>query len=207
MSCCDKQKNVGELDSQRTALLVVDLQVKFGPMMQYWPQVIKAARQLIRAANILNLPIYVSEQKGWGSSAPELSLNSYTNINYVPKTQFSMLLPDVLESLKTRHPSVDTLIVCGVMTHCCVQSTVLTGLKHGYTVHLVGNAVSSPTMTDRQYAIDRMRQSGAFITTCEAVILGLLRDETNPKFYDIYTEPYETLVSDCSGLLSNKPEK
>ncbi|XP_054153538.1 isochorismatase domain-containing protein 2-like [Oppia nitens] len=210
MSCCgndDGNKTVGELDTKRTALLVVDLQDKFGPMIQYWSHIIEISRRLVRAAHILDLPIYVSEQKGWGSSASELSLNSYTNINYVSKTQFSMLLPDVLKSMKAKHPSVDTLIVCGVMAHCCVQSTVLTAIKHGYTVHVVVNAVSSPTMTDRKYAIKRMRQSGAFITTFEAAVLGLFRAESDPKFQEFYLSGYLKPIPDNISLLEHKPEK
>ena len=37
-------------------------------------------------------------------------------------------------------------------------------------------------MTDRKYAFDRLRDAGAYLTTSEAVILGLCPDAAHPKF-------------------------
>jgi hypothetical protein len=37
-------------------------------------------------------------------------------------------------------------------------------------------------MTDRKFALDRLREAGAFLTTSEAVILGLCPDAAHPKF-------------------------
>ena len=45
----------------------------------------------------------------------------------------------------------------------------------GFDVHIVADGVSSRTQADRMIAIERMRSSGAFITTHEAILFELLR--------------------------------
>ena len=55
----------------------------------------------------------------------------------------------------------------------------------GLDVHIPVDCVSSRSMTDRKYALDRLRQSGAFLTTCEAIILGFAPDAKHPKFKGI----------------------
>ncbi len=67
-------------------------------------------------------------------------------------------------------------------------------------MHVVADAVSSRTRHDRQYALEvfrplgshppathaqRMRQSGAFITTTESLLFQLLGDAKHPRFKDV----------------------
>ena len=52
-------------------------------------------------------------------------------------------------------------------------------------MHIVADATSSRTQADRMFAFDRMRQSGAFITTHEAVLFELMQDATHPKFKEV----------------------
>lgn len=40
-------------------------------------------------------------------------------------------------------------------------------------------------MTDRKFALERLRDIGAVLTTTEAVILGLCPDAAHPKFRQI----------------------
>jgi len=61
----------------------------------------------------------------------ELGLQDYPDIKPVAKTQFSMLTADVLKSLKTDHPEVKTIILCGIEAHVCVQGTALQALEDG----------------------------------------------------------------------------
>jgi len=67
----------------------------------------------------------------------------------------------------------------------CVQQTALDFLEEDYDVHVIADATSSRTMTDRLIALERMRQSGAFITTHESILFMLLKDAKHEKFRDI----------------------
>lgn len=55
-------------------------------------------------------------------------------------------------------------------------------LEMGIDVHIPVDCVSSRSMTDRKFSLDRLRQSGAFLTTSETVILGFAPDAAHPKF-------------------------
>ena len=55
----------------------------------------------------------------------------------------------------------------------------------GIDVHVVVDCCSSRSLTDRKYALERLRDVGAFLTTSECVILGLAPDAAHPKFRQI----------------------
>ena len=55
----------------------------------------------------------------------------------------------------------------------------------GLDVHVVVDCCSSRSMTDRKFALERLRDIGAFLTTSECVILGLAPDAAHPKFKQI----------------------
>ena len=55
----------------------------------------------------------------------------------------------------------------------------------GLDVHVVVDCCSSRSLTDRKYALERLRDVGAFLTTSECVILGLAPDAAHPKFRQI----------------------
>jgi hypothetical protein len=58
-------------------------------------------------------------------------------------------------------------------------------LEQGKDVHVVVDAVSSRSVVDRKYAFVRMQQSGAFLTTSEAIMLQLCKNANHPKFREI----------------------
>jgi hypothetical protein len=49
----------------------------------------------------------------------------------------------------------------------------------------VADACSSRTLTDRLFAIDRLRHAGAIVVTHESVLFQLVADKNHPKFKDI----------------------
>ena len=52
-------------------------------------------------------------------------------------------------------------------------------------VHILADGCSSRSQVDRLFAYERMRQSGAFITTSESVIFELMGDSKHPRFKDL----------------------
>lgn len=109
-----------------------------------------------------------------------------------------MVLPEVEEKLKEN--DTKTVVLCGIETQVCVQQTTLDLLEKGYEVHVVADACSSRTMVDRMYAIERLRDCGAFITTSESIILQMVKDAAHPNFKEIQ-KVIATSAPD-SGLLS-----
>ncbi|XP_022657403.1 isochorismatase domain-containing protein 2-like isoform X2 [Varroa destructor] len=180
-------RNVGRLVPNRSALFLCDLQEKFRPIVQYFPEIVAISGRMLHAAKALNMPVIITEQypKGLGRTAAELGIDKYLDIKPVEKTQFSMCTPEIIGLMKSKYPDVDTIILCGIEAHVCVQNTALNLLENNFNVHLVVDACSSRSLVDRMYAYDRMKSSGVFLTTSEAVILGLLGGSLHPKFKEI----------------------
>ncbi|XP_037744579.2 isochorismatase domain-containing protein 2 isoform X1 [Chelonia mydas] len=84
-----------------------------------------------------------------------------------------------------------------------LQSTALDALERGLDVHVVADACSSRSQVDRLAALSRLRQSGAFITTSEGLILQLVRDAADPRFRQI--QKFIKDPAPDSGLLSLFP--
>jgi hypothetical protein len=58
-------------------------------------------------------------------------------------------------------------------------------IENGYSVHLVADASSSRSPTDRLFALDRLRQLGCVVTTHESVLFQLIGDKNHEKFKEI----------------------
>uniref|UniRef100_A0A8C6EG12 Isochorismatase domain containing 2 n=1 Tax=Moschus moschiferus TaxID=68415 RepID=A0A8C6EG12_MOSMO len=80
-----------------------------------------------------------------------------------------------------------------------LKQTALDLLDRGLQVHVVVDACTSRSQVDRLVALSRMRQSGAFLSTSEGLILQLLGDAAHPQFKEIQKLIKEP--SPDSGLL------
>merc|ERR1719342_1927733 len=167
----------------------------------------------------MSMPTFATEQypKGLGATVPELELAKF---NIVPhsKTCFTMIIPDLLDQMKSSMPETKSVILCGIETQACITATTLEFnkptsteifkkdaiiytvsyqlamlldslkrdlLEMGIDVHIPIDCVSSRSNFDRKVALERLKQSGAFLTSCEAVILGMAPDAKHPKFKGI----------------------
>lgn len=89
-----------------------------------------------------------------GHTVKELGLDNYPELKPFEKTHYSMMIPEVEKYLKTEHPDVQNVVICGIESHVCVQCTVQSLINHGYDVHVVADGCSSRTMVDRyEYSI------------------------------------------------------
>ncbi|KAK2144617.1 hypothetical protein LSH36_743g01008 [Paralvinella palmiformis] len=191
-------RQIGKIVLNRSALFLCDMQEKFRKTIQYFPQVIATSNRLLKAARILDMPVIVTEQypKGLGPTVSELDISG---LPVFPKTRFSMVLPEVEEHMKQTMPDVKSIILCGIETQACIQQTVLDLLEREFDVHVLADCVSSRSMVDRMFALERIKSAGAFITTSESILLSLTGDAAHPKFKEI-----QKLIADVapeSGLL------
>ncbi|KAK0398496.1 hypothetical protein QR680_002621 [Steinernema hermaphroditum] len=166
-----------------SVLMICDLQEKFRPNIRYFADIVTITKRLLDAATILDMKIVATEQypKGLGKTVPELPLKE-CGVPVVEKTRFSMCVPDVGAHLTS---DVKSVILCGIEAHVCIFHTALDLLEKGLSVHVVVDAVSSRSMTDRMFAYKQLEQAGAILTTSECVILGLVGDSTHPKFREV----------------------
>ncbi|CAI2350755.1 unnamed protein product [Caenorhabditis sp. 36 PRJEB53466] len=177
------RKLIARINPSNSALFVCDIQEKFAKNIQYFPEIVTTTRRLIDAARILNIPTVVTEQypKGLGHTVPLLKEGLAENTPIFDKMKFSMCVPPAEGLLK----NVENVILVGIEAHVCVLQTTYDLLERGHNVHVVVDAVSSRSHTDRHFAFKQMEQAGAILTTSEAAILGLVGGSDHPKFKEV----------------------
>ncbi len=165
-----------------TALLVVDVQEKLLPAMHDPDQVVRQVGRLIDGANVLGVPVLVTEQyrKGLGVTVPELSERLSGAICNHEKLKFSACIEPVRDELTAR--GIRGVIVCGIEAHVCVMQTCLDLAELGYVVGITVDATNSRRPADRDAAVDRVTQAGVVATTVESVLLELVHEAGTDRF-------------------------
>lgn len=177
---------LGALDVSKSALLLCDVQEKFRPAMINFCEIVQNIKKLILGCKVLDVPLIVTEQypKGLGSTVPDLPIDHAKCV--APKTKFSMVVPEVEAQIKPLQDNgLQSIILCGIESHVCVEQTAIDLISQGFTVHIVADCCTSRTQEDRLLAFKRLQQIGCFVTTSESVLFKLLGDKDHPKFKDV----------------------
>jgi len=191
-----------DLTTTNAVFLLCDVQERFRPSINTFPQLLEVAGRLVDASKILDIPLIVTEQypKGLGNTVSELNVSHA--VVRIEKTLFSMAVPEVTNVLKKLNRSPLHVVLFGLETHVCVQQTALDLLAMGIEVFVVADACVSRSQTDRIFALERLKQAGCIVTTYESVLLQLIRTKDHPQFKAIQ-EIIKPLPTD-SGLISHK---
>ncbi len=168
-----------------TIAVCVDIQEKLTGIIHKFDRILGNSQILIDGLNVLEVPIIVTEQypKGLGYTIPQIKehLKEYKPIE---KLAFSCCgsnnFCDVLKETGKKN-----VIVFGIETHVCVLQTVLDLIEMEYQPVLIEDCVSSRKESDRNTALNRMRQEGAVITSYESILFELSRVAGTDKFKQI----------------------
>jgi nicotinamidase-related amidase len=166
------------MDASRSVLLVIDFQSRLMPHIEGASDVLANAKRLITAADLLGVPVIVTEQnaKGIGSTVAELGVEKHTT---VAKQSFgSCATPAFLDAIGTDRD----LIVTGCEAHVCVMQTVLGLLDIKRRVFAVRDAIGARRSQSKETALARIGKHGADIVTTEMVIFEWLRTSEHDKF-------------------------
>ncbi len=176
--------NTMRLNTDQAMLLVIDMQTKLLPLIDNMERVLETSCLLVRAAELFELPVIVTEQypKGIGPTVAEL-VGVLEPINPATMEKASMSVCGE-EPIRERLREIDReqIIICGIEAHVCVQQSVLDLLAMDYQVHVCADAVGSRAAIDYKMALHRMRQSGATVTTAETVLFELIERCDAEKF-------------------------
>jgi len=175
-----------KVSPKNTVMLVCDLQSRLKPVIHAFDNVVNTANKMIKVAKLLNVPVVVTEQnpKGLGPTIAELALSTLgpLHLGTFSKSLFSMITPEVSRVLASRLPPVKSVVLCGIESHVCVLQTALDLLELQYDVHVLADGVSSCNKEEVPWALERMRQAGAQITTSESIAFQLTVDSASPNF-------------------------
>lgn len=168
------------LNQEDVVLVIIDLQERLMPAMPDREKVFKNTKILLKTAQLLKIPVIVSEQypKGLGATVAEIK-DALDDYDYMEKESFSAC--DGLNKLLADR-NRKTLIMVGSETHVCVYQTVRDMIQEGYQVHLVKDAVCSRFEINHTNGLELMRDLGAVISNTETVVFDLFKVSGSPAF-------------------------
>jgi len=172
------------LKSEELVILVIDPQEKLHPKIFEHERVTRNCNLLIHLAQVTGIPLVVTTQyeKGLGGIVDEIK-SVLPDMGFIDKVEFGCFNNQVFaERIKDLGSSRNTLILCGIESHICVTQTALGALEKGYIVHVASDAVSSRTAWNWQVGLDRMKESGATISSTEMIIYEVLGRSDSPEF-------------------------
>ncbi len=175
------------LQPDECAMVLVDFQagLAFGVESAARQTLLNNAIALARTAIVFGVPIVVSTSASRVYSGPLFpSLqNVLPAIKPIERRNMNLWEDDaarqaVLETNRKR------LIFAGFLTEACVSFPVLSALKEGLDVFVVGDACGGLTATGHDLALRRMEAAGAQVTSWLQVLLEFQRDWTRHETYE-----------------------
>lgn len=164
-----------------SVLLIIDLQQKLMPAIFEGKKVLKNAKYLVSAAELMEIPIVATEQNpnGLGETVPELLPD---RVKTLSKTTFNGLhTPSISNALA----GTNSVIIAGCEAHVCVLQTTIGLLEAGRKVYVVADAVGSRQADNKDLALRRIEQLGAVLVSTEMVLFEWLENSEHLNFRDI----------------------
>jgi isochorismate hydrolase len=167
------------IDRNDCVLLVIDVQDKLLPFIAHKEKMVENIVKLVKFSKIVNIPVIVTEQEKLGDTVQEIK-DELAEVQPIGKICYSCFSCEAfVNSIKKLERK--TLIITGMETHICVAQTTFHALPE-FIVHIVSDAVSSRFVENWTVGIDRMRASGAVISSTEMVIFEILRQAGTDEF-------------------------
>jgi nicotinamidase-related amidase len=175
------------LKPEECMLLLVDFQagLAFGVESQPRQTLLNNAVALTKTAVTFNVPVVASTSASKVYSGPMLPAlqNAIPEVKPIERRNMNAWEDDAVRNAvlgKKRK----RLIVAGFLTEACVSFPVLSALKEGLEVFVVGDACGGLTQGGHELALRRMEAAGATLTSWIQVLLEFQRDWTRHTTYE-----------------------
>ncbi len=166
-----------EFRADEAALVIIDTQEKWVPMIPNRHTVIANMRTLIKLARCFEMPIVVAEHLPWviGETVKELRelLDSKTPV--IKKIVYNTF-DDPRFAQAIERTGRKQLLFCGIETHVCLGLPALEAVRRGYQVFVAADCTGAQTETDRDIAFQRFWQAGIVPTTWNTIAFEGLRN-------------------------------
>jgi nicotinamidase-related amidase len=176
-------KHPSLLDRRRAALVVIDMQEKFRPMMANFDEVAARIAVMVQGCQLLALPIIVTEQypQGLGRTAAEVAQHLPEENQPLEKLTFSGCgVPEF--DLRLREKHIEQVMLVGIEAHICVSQTAHDLLQLGYQVHLISEAIGARFAHNREVALAKMQRAGAVLSSVEMALFELIGSSAAAEF-------------------------
>ncbi|KZF21536.1 Isochorismatase hydrolase [Xylona heveae TC161] len=211
----------------KPALFICDIQEKFRPAIWEFPRVISTAQKMLKASQVLRIPVYATTQNAArlgglcselglpgaapGSTSGSTSTSTSDIKDFQPSietNQIELVVPPVdktafsmyVPGIAERLAARSEVIIVGIESHICVTQTALDLLAHGHKVYVLADGVSSCNKEEIPLALARLRSEGVVVTTSESVLYECMGDAGIKEFKGIAGLVKETKDSTRSNL-------
>lgn len=151
-------------------LLILNIQEQFIATVTEPRNVIENNKKILKYAEKLNVPIFISEQNPQTLSQTLNEIKEFSpNANIFQSQYFSAWKNHNLKKL-IQTQNKKQIILTGLETHICILQTAFDLHNDGYNVFIVSNATSSATITDYNVAIQRFIANNLNVVTTEMLI-------------------------------------
>ena len=200
------------LDADDSQLVLIDYQARLMPAIFENERVIANAIRLARMAQLLQLPVWGTEQTPGklGPTVPAvLAAIQAAGGKTLAKSHFSAVAEGLGDWLRppVRKPATggnarslpkhlqkpapepeegrSTIVMAGCEAHVCLMQTALDLLDDEFEVWVVTDACSSRSERNRDAAFDRLAGNGAELVTIEMVAFEWLRTAEHEVFREV----------------------
>ena len=173
------------MNADGACLMIVDVQQRLLTAMDSPRAVMSGCTLMMKAADVMNVPIVVTEQypEGLGPTveplaelAPEDAFFSKVHFSSTKNTA-------IMGKIKTLNPR--QIMIAGIEAHVCVLQTTLGLLEAGFDCFVAGDATSSRKSANHAAGMARLREAGAEIVTSEMVVFEWLEKAGTPEFREL----------------------
>jgi nicotinamidase-related amidase len=166
-----------ENPTMKTALLLIDIQNDYFPggrmELEGSPEASLRAGELLTLFREKNLPIihiqHISTRKGASFFLPDTAgVEIHTNVRPFPgETVIQKHFPNSFRDTELLpcigETEVNRLVICGMMTHMCVDATVRAAFDHGFDCVTIHDACATRGLTFNGDEIPAAKVHGAFL--------------------------------------------
>ncbi|MEI7701913.1 MAG: isochorismatase family protein [Planctomycetia bacterium] len=179
-------KSSALLSAESCCLAVIDVQEKLIPVISGADSVIRSCRFLMEAAQLMQVPTFLTEQypPGLGHTVPELT-EGLTELSCRQKLRFSaadVIERQVAEDSPNGRGEPSSIVLVGIEAHICLLQTALDLTHRGYQVVVAADATGSRDTCDHDFALKRLAAGGVTVTTAESIVFEWCESAEHPNF-------------------------
>ncbi|HEY6331226.1 MAG TPA: isochorismatase family protein [Blastocatellia bacterium] len=174
---------ISRLSREQAALAVIDMQEAFRPVIPDFGQVAVQIGKAIQGAQLLEIPIIVTEQypRGLRHTASEALRHLSENDRVIEKICFSAYQAEGFRSTLIAK-NIKQVIICGIEAHICVSQTVLDLLSGGFEVYMLVDCITSRHPQSKEVALSRLSKAGAIQSNLEMALFEMMGTAESPQF-------------------------
>jgi len=175
------------LKPEDCAMLLVDFQAGLGFGIESMPRqvVLNNAIALARTATAFKIPVIASTSASRvysGSLLPGLQ-EALPSLKAIERKSMNVWEDDAVRNAVVAAKR-QRLIVAGFLTEACVSFSALSALQDGFEVFVVSDACGGLTPASHDFALRRLEQAGARLTSWIQLLLEFQRDWTRHETYE-----------------------